>query len=248
MFFPNNISQCCVLANEQEYKNLNIERITQVIEAKETGEKGKNYFFCSNGTKCSTENVVKEYYQNKGYQVMRAEVNFWQGMFCLAFFEEIYSVNTDKINDIPTDLFSGKSFYEIRKNIIDKKYEYLKTADLSFFINNQIKKHGEFKTRLLYNIPIDDNYDSVEYFKTSIVQDFLKRIDNNTFDKIVYRIAQNPNQNRSGVADFIIWNNKELVFVEVKKINERIRAGQLTWAEFMELNGIPIRIVRVKGL
>ena len=63
---------------------------TIAITAPKTGELGKNYFYCSNDAKCSTEQVVLEYYENKGYQVMRTEYSFWQGMFVLSFLDELY--------------------------------------------------------------------------------------------------------------------------------------------------------------
>lgn len=53
-----------------------ITKNTITITAPKTGELGKNYFYCTNGEKCSTEQVVREYYKNKGYQVMRAEYSF----------------------------------------------------------------------------------------------------------------------------------------------------------------------------
>jgi Holliday junction resolvase-like predicted endonuclease len=221
-------------------------KITQTIEVQKTGEKGKTYFYCSNGKKCSTEDVVKDYYQNKGYKVMRGEVDFWFAMFALAFFDEIFGVNMREYGDIPSDMFSN-DFYNNRKKTIDEKYKYLKSADLSEFINIQIEKHGDFKTRLFYNIP-DEHYSMITYFKKPIVQEFLKRINQKTFAKITYRIAQNPNKNRAGIADFIIWNDKELVFVEVKREKETLRPGQIPWAQFMLKNKIPVVIMRVKGI
>lgn len=71
-------------ANISEAKQIlpeNIQKITTTISATLSGEKGKLYFLCSSGQKCSTEDAVRDYYQNKGYKVMRGEVTFWQGMF-----------------------------------------------------------------------------------------------------------------------------------------------------------------------
>jgi DNA polymerase-3 subunit epsilon len=231
-------------ANAKQILPPEIVEITQTIEAPKTGEKGKAYFYCSNGSKCSTEDVVQDYYQNKGYKVMRGEVNFWFSMFALTFFDEIFGADMPVYGDIPPDMFS-ENFYANREKIIDKKYKYLQTANLYKFINSQIEKHGDFKTRLFYNIP-DEQYSMIKYFKTDIVQEFLKRIDPKVFAKIAYRIAQNPNDNRAGIADFIIWNDKELVFVEVKREKETLRPGQIPWAQFMLNNKIPVTIMRVK--
>lgn len=63
---------------------------TVTITAPKTGELGKSYFYCASGNKCSTEQVVREYYTNAGYKVMRAEYSFWQGMFVLVFLDELF--------------------------------------------------------------------------------------------------------------------------------------------------------------
>lgn len=223
-----------------------IVKVTKTIDAPTTGEKGKDYFYCTNGKKCSTEDVVREYYKNKGYKAMRAEVIFWKGMFTLAFFDEIFSINTPSYSDIPLDMFH-QNFYANRKEIIDEKYKFLQTTNLSEYINSQITKHENFNTRLLYDSEIDGYKNTVEYFKTPIVQDFLKRIDNKTFSKIVYHIAQNPCDNIAGTPDFIMWNDKELIFVEVKRENEKVRPVQIIWSEFLINNKIPFTIVRVKA-
>jgi len=200
----------------------------------------------SSGNNSTTEDIVKNYYKSNGYKVMRAEVDFWQAMFALAFFEEVFSINVYLPNDIPVDLFR-ENFYTNRKKIIDEKYECLKTTNLYEFLNSQIQKYGNFKTRLLNNFPKAEQ-SIIKYFKTDIVQEFLKRIEPLTFAKVTNQIALNPNENRSGTQDFVVWNDKELIFVEVKQENEKMRDKQIKWAKFLLENNIPVVIMRVKEL
>jgi hypothetical protein len=225
----------------------NIQKIITTISAPLSGEKGKLYFICSSEQKCSTEDAVKDYYQSKGYKVMRGEVTFWQGMFALAFYDEIFAINKYPYNDIPTDMFS-QNFYANRKESLDKKYNYLESANLSEFINKQLKAHEKTNTRLLTDATIDKSANCIEFFKTPIVQEFLTKIKPETFAKIVYRIAQNPVENRAGTPDFVIWNNKEMIFVEVKREKETLRDGQIIWLEFLIKNNIPCSVTRVKGI
>lgn len=219
---------------------------TIIINAPTTGEVGKTYFYCQNGNKCSTEQVVREYYKNKGYSVMRAEYDFWQGMFTLAFYDEIFSVNKYYYNDIPDDMFS-KCFYENRKTGIESKNKLIQKTDLRQFINSQITKNEPFNTRLLYPIEIEGYNNPVEYFKSPIVQEFLARVDNKTFAKVVYKIAKYPGGNFRGTPDYIVWNKKELIFVEVKREREKLREDQISWAEFLIQNKIPYKVIRVQG-
>lgn len=225
----------------------NIQKITTTISTPLSGEKGKLYFICSSGQKCTTEDAVRDYYQHKGYKVMRGEVTFWQGMFALVFYDEIFAINRNPCSDIPYDMFS-QNFYENRKESIDKKYNYLKSANLYEFINKQLKEHEKPYTRLLDDAPIDKSANCIEFFKTPIVQEFLTKIKPETFAKIVYRIAQNPSENRTGTPDFVIWNNKEMIFVEVKREKETLRNGQIIWLKCLIKNNIPCSITRVKGI
>jgi hypothetical protein len=183
---------------------------------------------------------------------MRGEIHFWMGMFALADFDEIFSVNYNRKHSnlgVPTDMFRREVFYLNRKSAIDKRYFYLKklkNQELKGYINSQILTHGDFETWLFNMVP-DKKYHVIPYFNTEIVQEFLGRIDPALFAKVTYRIAQNP-ANYAGVADFVVWNKKELFFVEVKREKETLREKQIEWAKWMIENKIPIAIVRVKGI
>lgn len=218
--------------------------ITKIIEIPKSGQKGKLAFLSSKGHPTTTEYACKEYLEQQGYKVMRAEVNFWQALFGIAFFEEIYSRNWDKINDIPLDMFTGGHFYNVRKELIDKKYMTIKNSDLKEFINSQISDFGFFHSRLLYNRTEID----IQYCKTPIVQEFLDLINSTILADIIYNIAQNVSENRAGLPDYIIWKNNEITLVEVKRLKEKIRDSQINWISFLKRNNVPVLIVRVKGI
>jgi|JI10StandDraft_1071094.scaffolds.fasta_scaffold02162_23 hypothetical protein len=223
-----------------------IDNISTIIEVKKSGDKGKRAFLNSKGELCSTEEAYKDCMENKGFHVMRAEVSFWQAMFCFSFWEEIFQgMDAPELgSDIPEDMFQGSHFYTNRKNGIDRKFEYIKNHDLKEFINKQKSKYRMHWTRLVYN----GDQDMASYFDTKIVQIFLDRIDADIFSRIIYRISQNPNENRSGVSDFVVWNDEILKMVEVKTVREKIRDSQVSWIQWMDSEGIPIEIVRIKGV
>lgn len=218
---------------------------TETIYAKRTDEVGKTYFYCQNGNKCSTEQVVREYYKNKGYSVMRAEYAFWQGIFILTFLDELYPKKCYKSYG-KTEVFYDLEFYKNQENNLVKKCDYIQKTDLKEFINAQIKKHeaGAY-IRNLDEWEIEGYKNPTEYFKSLIVQEFLTRIDNKTFYKVVNRILQDRKNNTVGTPDYIAWNKKELIFVEVKREKEKLREDQITWAEFLINNKIPYIVVRV---
>ncbi len=63
---------------------------TEIIEAEKSGIKGKSCFMNSSQKPCTTEEYVVSYLKDNNYNVIRGEVKFWQAMFGLSFWEEIY--------------------------------------------------------------------------------------------------------------------------------------------------------------
>ena len=220
-----------------------ITKNTIVITAPKTGELGKNYFYCSNGNKCSTEQIVREYYKNNGYQVMRAEYSFWKGIFVLTFLDELYpqtlNVKTEnKFFDIEKSDISTEEFY--------KKLEEIKKANIKQFINAQITKHEQSSyIRWLDEWEIEGYKNPTEYFKSPVAQEFLARIDNKIFYKVLKHIVDEYNYNPVGTPDYIVWSEKEMIFVEVKRKNETLKPEQIEWGEFLIKNHIPYKVLRV---
>lgn len=224
-----------------------IEAKTVKIFAPVTGEKGKTFFYCSNKKKCSTEEVVREYYTNKGYKVMRAEHDFWIGMYTLAFLEEVRPEKGEKEREERLVVYDEEFYKNYNKNI-RKKRQYIKNNNLQIFINSQMKKHEGYYLRELDEWEIEGYPNPVAYFKSPIVQEFLTRVDNITFSKVVYKIVEDPWNYRRGTPDYIIWNDNELIFIEVKREKEHMSENQILWAEFLIENKIPYNIVRVNPI
>lgn len=235
---------CFVLnANAKQVLPDFLVRNTLTISAPKTGELGKNFFYCANGKKCSTEQVVREYYKNNGYKVMRAEYSFWKAMFVLTFLDELYPQTLvlkteNKFLDRPLDNISNEN--------IQIKNKLISTTNLQKFINNQIEKHkrGSY-IRWLDEWEIEGYKNPTEYFKSPIVQEFLTKIGNGIFCKVIMHILTLDDKNPIGTPDYIIWNKEEMIFIEVKRKNEKLSPEQIEWGEFLIKNKIPYKIVRV---
>ena len=214
---------------------------TITISAPKIGELGKNYYFCKNGNKCSTEQVVREYYNNNGYNVMRAEYLFWKGMFVLTFLDELYPQTLQPDNNL-----FDMELKNVETKILHKKLKQIQKTDLQKFINKQIAKHEQGSyIRWLDEWEIEGYKNSTEYFKSPIVQEFLSTIDNKTFCKIIENIFKNYDNNPVGTPDYIVWNSKDKIFVEVKRKSEKLSSEQIKWGEFLVKNRIQYKVVRV---
>ncbi len=111
--------------------------ITREIDVPKSGQKGKLAFLDSKSEACSTESAFKDHAEQQGWQVMRAEVSFWQAMFCLTFWDEVFEGMREpsQEQDIPHDLFRGEDFYLNRQQAIDSRFEQIKSINLFDFIN-----------------------------------------------------------------------------------------------------------------
>lgn len=232
------------LNNQEIINDFNVEDITIYSEAQKSGQKGKLYFLNSDNEPCTTEDIAIEYFNNKGYFAIRAEVNFWQIIFCLSFFEEIYCKFWDFINDIPHDYWQN-SFYFMRKDVIDKKIKKIaEYASLKDFIKAQINDFGNFQNRLLYPPGLNFN---VEKCYNDFILNFFDTIRKNDFIKIMSKYAENPNNNRAGLPDLIVYNENDYKLIEVKKQREQLRETQMNWINYLKNENIPVNIIRIKG-
>ena len=220
-----------------------ITKNTITITAQKTGEVGINYFYCSNGEKCSTEQVVREYYKNKDYKVMRAEYSFWKGIFVLSFLDELYP---QTLNTMTQSKFFDIEKTDISTEELNQKLNLIKKSNIQEFINVQIAKHekGSY-IRWLDEWEIEGYKNPTEYYKSPIVQEFLAKINNKTFCLILKHTLDNYNRNPVGTPDYIVWNNKEMIFIEVKRKNETLKSEQIEWGEFLVKNHILYKVLRV---
>ena len=226
-------------------KSLDFNDITKFIEAKKSGDKGKNYFLNNENESCSTEEIAKEYYNSQGYIVLRAELDFWQMLFCLLFFEEIYCKYWDVTSDIPFDYYNG-CFYFMRADFIKAKLEKIKNSKkLKDFVISQFNDFGKFPSRLLY--PTGKTF-GADILQSDVITMLFDYIPNDVFVKIFSRYAQYPSEYRSGMPDLIVFNESGYKLVEVKRLKEKIRYEQTEWISYMKENNIPVEILRVKGI
>lgn len=218
---------------------------TIIITTSKTGELGKNYFYCTSGNKCSTEQVVREYYANAGYKVMRAEYSFWQGMFVLVFLDEYYPHTLNRKDY----WFQDYRLKDVPEEELKTKCKLIKKVNLQDFLNGQIVKHesGSY-IRWLDEWEFEEYPNALEYFKSPLVQEFLARVNRKTFYKVITNILNSEGQNPLGTPDYIVWNDKEMIFIEVKRKNEKLSPEQIQWGEFLIKNKILYKVVRVEKI
>lgn len=157
----------------------------------------------------------------------------------------------DELYPQTLNLKAKNKFFNIERSDISteelyKKLKEIKKSNIQQFINNQIAKHEQGSyIRWLDKWGIEGYKNSSEYFKSPIVQEFLTRIDNKTFCKILKHTIDKYNINPVGTTDYIVWDNKEMIFIEVKRKNETLKPEQIEWGAFLLKNHLSYKILRV---
>ncbi|MBI9055982.1 MAG: VRR-NUC domain-containing protein [Bacteroidales bacterium] len=226
-------------AISQNFNNINENTI--FINAKKSGhDKKSEYYVSDTGQYVSTEEYVKEYYQNAGFKVLRTEVSFWQAVTTLFFWNVIYNNEPCGGNDIPRDIFTDSFF---------KRNSYMMKSYLLNNYRNSIKEIvmgnlNRYNYKKYFSRLVNDGKKNIEE-NNELVREFLDKIDVKQFFFIAHTILRDLNNNRAGLPDFIVWKGSDLFHVEVKRKNEKLRETQLKWINLFENQEIKYKIIRV---
>ena len=202
----------------------------------------KEYYYNLANVQCSTEDIVQEYLKQQGYQVLYCENNFWVPLSILAFADEIYSEGWQGVQTTPFHL-GRKNLSELMPELYNKKIELLKNCDLHEFIQEQIEYFGFIN----YNKFRCGNTDYIQYIDEQ-GGELLKRVPNEYFIKIVSNVLNHPKLYSRGLPDFCCWDNDKFIFVEAKRMREKMRDEQINWGAYFRKENIPYKIVRVKSI
>lgn len=197
-----------------------------------------------NSKELNVEELVKEYYEEKGYFAIESENDYWWMIYGLLFwdiifmktdtctsvpmndsrFNEQYSLlKSHKFKDMPKDFFKS-TFYMVREEPIKKRIRELMNSNISKEIEKSYFEHFGEKCR-----PIEDWNKFTINDLTISSRLLLKK----QLLCIMARLLINFNDNRRGFPDLIVFNNEEFFFVEVKSKNDTLSKEQIECHRFL---------------
>ena len=203
-----------------------------------------------NSKELFVEEVAMEYYELKGYSSIWSENDYWSMVYVLLFWDVIflrnekimkmhyqyYHPDADLSNGIP-GIMSGTStsptFYHSRSNEIDNKIKELLISDIPLNIRESYYEHYGVETRFIRN------WDKFSLDQLTIP---LELLTNEQIILIMDRLLHDYNYNWSGFPDVIVFDENELIFVEVKSKNDNLSDGQIEWHEYL-LNTVKLKVV-----
>jgi len=223
-------------------------------------QKGKVKYLI-NGNELFAEEAVIAHYERLGYKALWTENTYWWILMALFFwdiifakiagavsvvvdgakmeldpdderFEQIFE-QTIQMNGMPIDFFTLE-FYERRNGLIKNRIQELQHSNLEEKLNESYKKNYGRNCR-----PIED----WNKYKIDELLIPVQRIDRANLIKILERLISNFNDNRVGLPDLIVFDDKHFFCSEVKSEKDKISEGQRNWHSFLsETLGLKVEL------
>lgn len=225
------------------YRNIEIQRVGNQ-------QKGKAKYTI-HGNEYFAEEAAINHYNSLGYKALWTENTYWWTLMSLFFWDVIFAKTrgavstiidgiqteldpgderfeqlfkpTIQMNGMPADFFTPE-FYERRKSLLRNKIQELQHSNLEQKLNESYKQNYGMNCR-----PIE-NWDKYKIDELLIP---VQRVNKGKLLKILGRLISNFNDNRAGLPDLIVYDDKDFFFSEVKGEKDRISEKQSDWHSFL---------------
>ena len=225
------------------YKNIEFQRLENQKKNKaKYNIKGNEYF---------AEEAAINYYESLGYKAIWAENVYWWTLMSLFLWDVIFAkikgsvsividgVQTEldpayeefeqlfnqtiQMNGMPHDFFTPE-FYERRESLIKNKIQELQHSNLEQKLKESFEQNRGKNCRAI------ENWDK---YKIDELLISVQRLDKEKIIKILERLISDFCNNRAGLPDLIIYDDKDLFFSEVKSEKDKISEKQKNWHDFL---------------
>jgi len=235
------------------YKNIELQRAGNQQEGKAK--------YTINGNEYFAEEVAINHYKSLGYKALWTENTYWWTLMSLFFWDVIFAETrgavsviiggvqielepgderfeqlfkqTILMNGMPSDFFTPE-FYERRKSLLKNKIQELQYSNLEQKLSDSYKQNYRRNCR-----PIE-NWDK---YKIDELLISVQRVDKGKLIKILERLISDFNNNRAGLPDLVVYDDKDFFFSEVKSEKDKISEKQKEWHDFLSTTlGLKVEI------
>ena len=179
--------------------------------------------FYFEGEYYSSEYLAVEYFKSKGYDAFFSENTTWKNMLRILFkdifkkFEKLAQKKGYKKN------FYDDEFFRIYEDEINRRFDYLKGANLEALI---------------------ENYSIKQWIKYRILV-ICRHLQKDQILSVLYDMIQDYVHNHIGFPDLFVFNDEEFFFCEVKANSDVLKPVQVRKHEVLLNEGIDICIFGV---
>lgn len=256
--------QSATSSQPRVHRRTSVRRATKVepelpslaLHAPLSSDGGRLRFLRRDGQPCGLEEAAVDQLDEMGIGASWVGPSLWQSLFALALWDEIFAGATDhegmplpsQFNDVPSDVFTGETFYGTRKSSIDARLKELEGRPLHRTIQDSLSQHGGSWTRLLYPTSTNGDFTFRQVIESPQTAAFLERMPNRIFVDVLSRMAENYTVHRNGLPQVASWIGvDEFTFGFVRPGKGKLGASQIPWAKWTKERGHPAQILQVFG-
>jgi len=184
---------------------------------------------------CNVETYVLEYFETHGnWRGWHCEGRIFRVLFAVFMFDIIFDDTLEDVfqtpfQDAPLDLCF--SFYETRKKKADEKLEALRGAsreELRDEVDLRLPKIKHFR---ICGMCLEKN----QMLEEGELQNIVLCMGGNLLSGILKRMCQDYRHWGGGGPDLLLYKvaKKEVKFVEVKSVNDRLSCKQIAWIQYL---------------
>jgi fanconi-associated nuclease 1 len=190
------------------------------------------------GRECSVESLCLSEYRRLGWQGFHSEGGIITTLFAYLFFDVLFAyipnVFQTPFQTCPLDLHTD-AFYPSRALEINRRLVEIANGDAERLIREVDSRERESKTSVIgldWGFELEDLVEIVRCFQGSALAMICKVM------------AQEYRQRGGGVPDLLLWDSrgKEVMFAEVKSINDRLSDTQRLWIHVLISSGVAVEI------
>ncbi|KAI9894526.1 MAG: hypothetical protein M1814_001880 [Vezdaea aestivalis] len=196
----------------------------------------------SSSEPCTVEELSLTHYRDRGYKGFHAEGGILRTLFAHLFYSVLYlpvpNVFQNRFQTCPLDLFSD-AFYAARQSEINHLLKVLGDGDGPAVLaraRREMEEKGQpCVVGLDWSFEFDDLKEIVECFPPSGLA------------ALCMVFAQDYRMRGGGVPDLLVWcvEKKEVIFVEVKSVNDRLSDTQRLWCHVLAAAGVRVELCHV---
>ncbi|KAL4974228.1 VRR-NUC domain-containing protein [Aspergillus desertorum] len=188
------------------------------------------------GAECRVEAMCLSWYRDHGWKGCHSEGGILRTLFAYLFYDIIFTYIPNVFQTVfqtcPLDLHTD-AFYPSRASEINHRLMQITNGGAASLIRSVHARYFEKQPCAIgldWSFPLDDLLDIAECFKGEALAAICKIM------------AQEYQARGGGVPDLFLWNveRKEVRFVEVKSVNDRLSDTQRLWIHV--LLGVGIRV------
>lgn len=188
--------------------------------------------------KLTIEQLVQNFYEKEGYNVLKCENDYWIILFIITFWNQLFESNdfiltNDSFKNLFNDIPSKNKLRNLNFKKLNKRKTFI-THILNSYYDHFDSIHKYTPLSKLHLIDLEKSkFGLGNIFSSEEMLSAPIYFNNKQISLIFKRLCSDFEFYQRGLPDLIIFNKNEFFFVEVKSENDNLSYYQVQWHKYL---------------